>query len=151
MALLRSFSMPLALLSGVLACSSVLLACGSSDSSDPPTIAQGQQAVATRQCVSCHGTDFAGQTQPQPSSKAYPANLTPDPETGIGEWDSATITKAILTGVDDEGASLCGVMPHFGNQGMTQSEAESIALFLKSLPPVSKAVPESECAEKGGS
>jgi hypothetical protein len=42
-------------------------------------------------------------------------------------------------------------MPHFADEGMTEDEARDIAAYLKSLPPVSHAVPESTCPPlKGG-
>jgi mono/diheme cytochrome c family protein len=67
-------------------------------------------------------------------------------ETGIGEWDEDTIVKAILNGIDDEGSELCATMPRFGNMQMTMDEARAIAAYLRSLPPVKKKVPESECS-----
>jgi mono/diheme cytochrome c family protein len=124
-----------------------------SDSSDP--IAAGKAEVKEHACESCHtppgnvGT-LSGQTDPQPGTHAYPANLTPDADTGMGDWSTDQIVKAILTGVDDEDENLCPPMPHFGSQGMTEAEATNIAAYLKSLPAVSHEIPESSCAEKGG-
>jgi hypothetical protein len=77
---------------------------------------------------------------------AYPANVTPDKDTGIGDWDEATIKAAILTGKDDEGQDLCSVMPVFNKANMTDVEATDVTAYLKSLPAVKKAIPESKCA-----
>jgi mono/diheme cytochrome c family protein len=135
---------------------SALTGCGSdstSGSSDP--VAAGKSAVSKYKCESCHtppgniGT-LAGATEKYQDTDAYPANLTPDSDTGLGDWDTATIVKAILTGIDDEGESLCSTMPRFGTEGMTETEAENIAAYLKSLPAVKHEVPESECPGKGG-
>ncbi|HEX4336406.1 MAG TPA: c-type cytochrome [Polyangiaceae bacterium] len=110
------------------------------------------EAVATKYaCTSCHTADFSGDTTAQPNSMAYPANLTPDKDTGIGEWDADTIVKAVLNGIDDDSATLCSPMPKFASEGMSQTDAENVAAYLKSLPAVSKTIPESSCAEKGGS
>jgi mono/diheme cytochrome c family protein len=79
---------------------------------------------------------------------AYPANLTPESETGMAEWTTDQIVAAILNGVDDEGENLCAPMPKFASQGMTSDEATAIAAYLKSLPPVNHGVPESACPEK---
>lgn len=76
---------------------------------------------------------------------AYPQNLTPDEATGIGSWTQAQIISAILSGVDDEGRMLCAVMPRFAALGMKQAEAEDVAAYLKSLPPVVHEIPESSC------
>ncbi|MEY4581258.1 MAG: hypothetical protein RL701_5961, partial [Pseudomonadota bacterium] len=77
---------------------------------------------------------------------AYAPNLTPDSDTGLGDWDATTIKTAILTGEDDEGRMLCSTMPVFGKAGMTDSEATSIVAYLKSLKIVQKDIPESMCA-----
>jgi mono/diheme cytochrome c family protein len=95
-------------------------------------------------CKSCHGSDLSGDTKAQPNSMAYPPNLTPDSDTGLGSWETATIAKAILDGIDDEGATLC-VMPKFRASGMTDAQANAIAAYLKSIPAVTKMIPESDC------
>jgi mono/diheme cytochrome c family protein len=84
---------------------------------------------------------------------AFPANLTPDKDTGLGDWDAATIKTAILMGKDDEGQQLCSVMPLFNKANMTDVEATDIVAYLKSLPAVKKVIPESKCADgaAGGS
>lgn len=61
------------------------------------------------------------------------------------------IVKAILSGVDDEGEELCSTMQRYGKLGMSETEARNIAAYLKSLPAVKNAVPESTCPPlKGG-
>ena len=135
-------------LSGFLAVTflgALVVGCGSDSKSD---IEQGKEEITEHACATCHGANFAGDTNPQPGTMAYPANLTPDAETGMGDWSTDQIVAAILTGVDDEGETLCATMPKFASQGMSTDEAKAIAAYLKSLPPVSHAVPESMCAEK---
>jgi hypothetical protein len=117
--------------------------CGS-DNNSSGQVATGAQAATQYACKSCHLADLAGDTNKYPNSNAYPANITPDPDTGIGSWDTATIARAILDGVDDQNAALC-VMPKFRAQGMTQDQANAIAAYLKSIPAVSKMIPESDC------
>ena len=140
---------------------STLAACGA-DEKDP--IARGQEAVTSRNCSSCHtptdmngamlagsASGFCADGKPCTTAQVYPANLTPDPDTGMAEWTDEMIVKAIISGVDDENAALCPPMPHFGEQGMSDAEAHDIAAYLKSLPPVNHTVPESSCPPiKGG-
>ena len=127
----------------------VLAGCGSDSNGD---IDKGKDEVMEHACQSCHGTNMAGvATSPAPgSTAAYAPNLTPDAETGIAEWSTDQIVAAILTGVDDEGATLCAVMPRFGSATppMSSDEAKAIAAYLKSLPPVKNMVMESMCAER---
>jgi mono/diheme cytochrome c family protein len=124
------------------------MSCSSNDTDNPSStgdVTAGKAAVTKYACTNCHGADLSGTTTVYPGTTAYPANLTPDKDSGIGEWDLDTIKAAILTGKDDEGKTLCSTMPVFRKMGMTDTEATNIAAYLKSLPAVSKDVPESEC------
>ena len=120
--------------------------------SNDDAVSMGEAAVNARICKSCHGNDLSGSTTPYTGTTAtYPPNITPDMDTGLGEWDEDTIVKAILTGVDDEDEQLCPTMPVFNKMGMTDAEAHNIAKYLKSIAAVSKDIPESSCPPvKGG-
>jgi hypothetical protein len=118
----------------------------SNDSVSTGDVTAGLAATKKYACANCHQQDFAGSTTAYPMTTAYAANLTPDKDTGIGDWDADTIAKAILSGTDDENKSLCPTMSRFMTQGMTTTEAANIAAYLKSLPAVSKEIPESECS-----
>lgn len=71
----------------------------------------------------------------------YPPNLTPDAETGLGNWSLEEIVAAVRTGVRPDGRILVPVMPypHYGR--LTDEDAFALAAYLKSLKPVSNAVP----------
>jgi mono/diheme cytochrome c family protein len=126
----------------------MICACGGDDtSSSSGDVTAGKEAVTKYVCKSCHGTDLSGTTTPYAGTTAYPANLTPDKDTGLGDWDADTIKTAILTGKDDEGKMLCSTMPVFSKMKMTDTEATNIVAYLKSLKAVSKEVPESECSD----
>src|SRR5579862_9183143 len=80
-------------------------------------LARGQAFIEKRQCGDCHdpaadGT-FAGSSTPVPSTMAYAANLTPDPDTGIGSWTDDQIQAAIRQSLDQDGSLLCTAMPQF--------------------------------------
>ena len=127
----------------------LLSGCGSDSNSDTE---KGKEEITEHACQSCHGMNLAGvATSPAPgSTAAYAPNLTPDAETGIAEWSTDQIVAAILTGVDDEGATLCAVMPRFGsaNPPMSTEDAKAIAAYLKGIPAVKNEVMESMCAER---
>jgi Cytochrome c len=116
----------------------------------------GKRFVDQRGCPMCHQSSSAadgvlsGQTTPRPGTLAYGANLTPDHETGIGDWADIAIVRAMRYGFDDEGEPLCPPMPRCDGTDATQSlltdlEASAIVAYLRSLPPVSRAIPESRC------
>ena len=67
-------------------------------------------------------------------------NLTPDKETGIGDWTTEQIIAAITKGVMPNGRKLFPVMPWPQLAHLSSEDAEAIAAYLKSLPPIKNAV-----------
>lgn len=135
----------LLLLSIVLAVAAACYAGGPPSSAAPPLDA-GAALTQSLACTSCHGADLAGSDTPvgAAGALAWPPNLTPDPDTGLGGWSDDEIARAIRTGVDDQGAPLCTAMPRFDTLG--DDQMGSLVAYLRSLPAVSHEVPESECA-----
>lgn len=66
----------------------------------------------------------------------YPPNLTPDAETGLGEWSVEEIARAIRTGERPDGRILAPAMPWISYAALTDEDALALASYLKSLPPV---------------
>jgi hypothetical protein len=113
---------------------------------DDAEVALGLSIVTQLQCQKCHGTQLAGNNDGVASPNtvgglAYPANLTNDPQTGLGCWTQAQIEDAFLNGIDNEGSPLCPPMPHFADAGLTRAMADAVVAFLRSLPPVEANVP----------
>ena len=67
-------------------------------------------------------------------------NLTPDKETGIGNWTSDDIVTAIQTGTRPDGRQLAPIMPWMAFSKLSKDDAYAIAAYLKSLPPVNNKV-----------
>jgi hypothetical protein len=113
---------------------------------------RGLGFVRARGCAECHQSSnsrdgvLSGQTTPLRGTHAYPANLTPDPDTGLGGWTNAEIVRAIRDGVDDQNEPLCASMPHFSD--MKDEEATAIVEYLRSLGPVHREIPSSDCAKR---
>jgi hypothetical protein len=78
--------------------------------------------------------------------RVYPANLTPDPNTGIGTaedgWSDAQLARAIRTGVDDQCLTLCKVMPHFN---LSDGDMAAVIAYLRSLRPVVNDIANQGC------
>jgi len=68
-------------------------------------------------------------------------NLTPDPETGLGNWSVGQIVTTLQTGKRPDGRELAPSMPWRAFASLTKDDATAIAVFLKSLPPVKNKVP----------
>jgi len=71
----------------------------------------------------------------------YGPNLTPDKETGLGNWTRWQIVNAIRLGKRPDGRRLAPVMPWPGFAHLTDSDAMAIATYLTTLPPVKNKVP----------
>jgi mono/diheme cytochrome c family protein len=68
-------------------------------------------------------------------------NITPDKETGIGNWSNDEIVTAITAGKRPDGRMLASIMPWHAFANLAKDDAMAIAAFLKSLKPVSHKVP----------
>jgi len=68
-------------------------------------------------------------------------NLTPDKETGLGNWTVPQIVAALQTGHRPDGRELAPIMPWRAFAHFTKRDARAIAMFLKTIPPVKNAVP----------
>jgi mono/diheme cytochrome c family protein len=76
-----------------------------------------------------------------PDGIFYGPNLTPDKETGLGNWSADEIVAAITKGVRPDGRELAPIMPWHYFAALTKDDAYAIAAYLKSLPPMKNKVP----------
>ena len=70
----------------------------------------------------------------------YAPNLTPDKETGLGNWTKQEIATAIKTGKRPDGRILAPPMPVGSFKNLSHSDALAIVAYLKSLPPIKNKV-----------
>jgi mono/diheme cytochrome c family protein len=136
----------------------VLLAAGGTAFAQSP-VQRGEYLVnSILNCGGCHsprGPDGAakplsgGNPFESPAFKVYTSNLTPDKETGLGNWTADQIKNAIIKGVRPDGTVLA-VMPSEYYSVLTQRDADAIVAYLRSLKPVKNAVtaPEYKVAMK---
>jgi hypothetical protein len=77
-------------------------------------------------------TAFAG-----PWGVSFAANLTPDPETGLGRWTEETFIATLRTGRrEGKGRPLLPPMPWPMIRNLTDEDLASVFAYLQSLPPV---------------
>ena len=82
-------------------------------------------------------TAFAG-----PWGVSFTANLTPDPETGLGRWTEAMFIATIRTGRHQGvGRPVLPPMPVQVYTNMTDDDLKSVFAYLQSLTPVRNRVP----------
>jgi mono/diheme cytochrome c family protein len=67
-------------------------------------------------------------------------NITPDPETGLGQWTDGEILRAMREGVDRNGHALFPMMPYQALREMSDEDARSVVAYLRTLKPIRHAV-----------
>jgi len=104
-------------------------------------INKGEYLARAGDCVACHtapnGTAFAGgRAMPTPFGALYVPNITPDDETGIGQWTSDEFYRMMHTGVSRDGSLLYPAMPYPQYTQVTRTDSDAIYAYLMSIPPV---------------
>jgi mono/diheme cytochrome c family protein len=132
-----------------------LLLCAAGQAVADPQVDRGKYLVTFGGCNDCHTPgyflgkpDFARALGGSDVGFAIPGvgvfagrNLTPDKETGLGDWTSDQIVTALTTGKRPDGRILAPIMPWMAFSNLSKDDAQAIAAYLKSLPPVKNAVP----------
>ena len=72
----------------------------------------------------------------------YPPNITPDPETGIGDWSDNQIAAAVSAGLGQHMSRRIAVMPWQGYAKLNEEDTVAIVAYLRSIRPVSNKVPD---------
>jgi mono/diheme cytochrome c family protein len=109
-------------------------------------IARGEYLARAADCMVCHtsqgGKEYAGGFGFElPFGTLYSTNITPDKETGIGNYSDQDFLNAVHRGIRGDGARLYPAMPFTSYTYMTDADALAIKAYLFSLPPVRAAAP----------
>ena len=108
---------------------------------DADLIKRGEYLATAGDCVACHsapgGEKFAGGLyMDTPVGKLSTPNITPDKETGIGNWSDDQFYRAMHEGIDDEGKYLYPAFPFPWYTKVTKEDVHAIKAYLFSLKPV---------------
>jgi mono/diheme cytochrome c family protein len=98
-------------------------------------------------CHNCHtpvgpqGFDFSralsgGLTFDEPAYKVTGSNITPDKETGIGNWSDAELKKFLVSGIRPNGTKAAPIMPYEFYTVLTARDLDALVAYLRSVPPV---------------
>jgi mono/diheme cytochrome c family protein len=88
---------------------------------------------------------MAGSPKDGPIGERVP-NITPDKETGIGDWKRDEIAELLLKGVKPDFDNVQGLMEEVirgtthGYKDMTKEDALAIADYLKSIPAIKNVI-----------
>ncbi len=99
----------------------------------------------------CHfnrdlGAPAGGNKFEGPFGIVYAANITSDPETGLGGWSETDIVHALRLGVRPDGSQLHPIMPYMDWSALSDQDAYDLAAAILAIPPVSNQIPPSELA-----
>jgi mono/diheme cytochrome c family protein len=104
-------------------------------------VERGAYLARAADCMVCHttqgGKEYAGGLGFKlPFGTLYSTNITPDKETGIGNYSDQDFLNALHRGTRRDGARLYPAMPYTSYTYITDADALAIKAYLFSLPPV---------------
>ncbi|XQW83801.1 cytochrome c [Thalassotalea piscium] len=110
----------------------------------PEIIEHGKTLAAAGYCGTCHtppgGTAYAGNYEMHTEfGTIYSSNITPDVETGIGNWSENAFIRAMRTGISRDGHHLLPAFPYEHFNKMTNEDISAIyAYIMTSVPAVNQ-------------
>src|SRR5246500_3840347 len=114
------------------------------------SIGSGEYVARAADCVACHsipgGRAFAGGLKMvTPLGAIYSTNITPDAETGIGQYSLADFERAVRLGIAKDGRHLYPAMPYPSYSKLSDADVAVLyRFFMKQVPPVHQANRKSE-------
>lgn len=129
----------------------------------PARLARGKYLFTLADCGGCHSQrDFSRFGGPEvkhavgrgnvfPPELGLPGlvaarNITPDKETGIGNWTDGEKIRAIREGISRDGSALFPMMGYQAFRHMSDEDVYSLVAYLNTLTPVRNRVPRSQIA-----
>lgn len=110
-------------------------------------ISKGRYLARVGDCVACHSAPdgeylAGGKAIPTPFGEIYSANITPDEETGLGNWNQDQFIRAMRHGVSADGSHLYPAFPYPSFTRVTDQDLAAIWSYLKTIDPVHKRIRE---------
>ncbi|MBS4029317.1 MAG: c-type cytochrome [Ignavibacteriales bacterium] len=121
-------------------------------------LARGKYIVESRGCTDCHspideheklieGLELAGGQRWSLGAYGdfYAPNLTPDKETGLGNWTFEEFKNAFTRGIKKDGSRMLPFpMPWTAYVNYSDDDLHAIFSYLQSLPPIYNKIPENK-------
>jgi mono/diheme cytochrome c family protein len=110
-------------------------------------VERGEYLTRAADCVVCHtakdGAPFAGgRAFVLPFGTLYSTNITPDLETGIGNYTDANFLDAVHKGIGRGDTKLYPAMPYASYTYMSNEDALAIKAYLFTLKPLRAPAPQ---------
>jgi thiosulfate dehydrogenase len=109
-----------------------------SDALDATTreqVLRGRYVARLGECVACHTPDkgrpmAGGLALETPFGKLYSTNITPDRQTGIGQYSFAQFDRVMREGVTADGRHLYPAMPYPSYAKMSEEDMRALYVYL---------------------
>ena len=125
--------------------SGVLLAASPTNGSQNDQVKRGEYLSTLGDCAACHSTQggkamAGGLELKTPFGKLYSTNITPDKQTGIGNYTFEQFDRAMRKGVAPDGHNLYPAMPYPSYAKITSEDMQALyAYLMKGVEPVAQA------------
>jgi mono/diheme cytochrome c family protein len=123
----------------------------------PERFARGQYlADGVLSCFLCH-SQFDEKADPpvitskkgvgrvfaeQANFRVVAPNITPDAETGVGNWTDDALARAIREGIAQDGSTLFPIMGYREYRHLSDEDLAAVVVYLRSLEPVHNSLPK---------
>lgn len=112
-------------------------------------IEHGEQLAHAGMCAVCHtqengARNAGGKALQTPFGTIYSTNITPDEDTGIGQWSFAAFERAMRHGVARDGSYLYPAFPYTAFTHINDADMHALYAYLMSQPAVESTPPETE-------
>lgn len=115
------------------------------------TIERGRLVAAAGDCAVCHtapngAKNAGGLPLETPFGIIYSTNITPDVDTGIGNWSYAAFERAMREGIHRDGRRLYPAFPYTAFARISEGDMRALYAYLMSAEPVRAPAPKTELA-----
>lgn len=106
-------------------------------------IKKGEYLSKMGDCIACH-TNMQGEGKPYagglpidtPFGRFYSPNITPDKETGIGNWTEEEFVRSLHEGKRKDGSNLFPVFPYIYFAKVSKEDARALYAYFMNIPAV---------------
>lgn len=112
-------------------------------------IERGRYLAIAGNCASCHTTAggaymAGGVSFPTPFGTIYSTNITPDADTGIGNWSGSQFLNSMRHGVRPGGEHLYPAFPYTAFTKLSEEDLGALFAYLRSVPAIRQQAAENE-------
>ena len=108
-------------------------------------VTRGEYLAKAGDCIACHSTPHGkpftgGLKMMTPMGAIYSTNITPDPETGIGQYSEDDFKRAMREGVAKDGHNLYPAMPYPSYAKVNDDDMHALyTYFMRGVAPIKQA------------